>query len=196
MHQSTAAAVLCHFVLARWLRFQLLNFEPKTPLNLWTYRVLLEDAHADTDAVLACGVPVVLLHTTITDQRGVQGGEIVTCTVTAPAQQTAAAQHQQDPSRYGRQKTEQRGGRWRYHLHASSITRSAQTPGQSGKATLPLNPGFAAGELRPPQLMPVQLHPRPAHLCTQWAHGGWSRSCTRRAAARWWGCRQCSSEWR
>ena len=41
--------------------------------------VMLEDAHAHTDAVLAGGRPVELLHTSITDQGRVQGGEIVSC---------------------------------------------------------------------------------------------------------------------
>jgi hypothetical protein len=40
--------------------------------------VVVEDAHAHADAVLAGGVPVVLLHTPVTDEGGVQGGEVVT----------------------------------------------------------------------------------------------------------------------
>lgn len=38
----------------------------------------LEDSGGNTDAVLAGGCPVELLHTPITDERCVQGGEIVT----------------------------------------------------------------------------------------------------------------------
>ncbi len=41
--------------------------------------VVLEDAHAHADAVLAGWVPVVLLHASVTDQRRVQRREIVTC---------------------------------------------------------------------------------------------------------------------
>lgn len=37
-----------------------------------------EDSLADTDAVLAVGGPVELLHTAVTDEGGVQGGEVVT----------------------------------------------------------------------------------------------------------------------
>ena len=40
--------------------------------------VVLEDAHAHADAVLERRRPVELLHATVTDERGVQGGEVVT----------------------------------------------------------------------------------------------------------------------
>mmetsp|Transcript_16770 Transcript_16770/g.36477 ORF Transcript_16770/g.36477 Transcript_16770/m.36477 type:complete len:491 (+) Transcript_16770:122-1594(+) len=40
--------------------------------------VILEDTGGDTDAVLARGVPVELLHATVADEGRVQGGEIVT----------------------------------------------------------------------------------------------------------------------
>ena len=40
--------------------------------------VLPEDPLANTDTVLASGRPVELLHTSVTDKRGIQGGEIVT----------------------------------------------------------------------------------------------------------------------
>ena len=40
--------------------------------------VLTEDSLAHTDAILASGRPVKLLHTSITDEGGVQGREIVT----------------------------------------------------------------------------------------------------------------------
>mmetsp|Transcript_8889 Transcript_8889/g.24868 ORF Transcript_8889/g.24868 Transcript_8889/m.24868 type:complete len:463 (-) Transcript_8889:14-1402(-) len=40
--------------------------------------VSLEDAAGDADAVLEGGGPVVLLHASVTDERGVEGGEIVT----------------------------------------------------------------------------------------------------------------------
>merc|ERR1712127_1088604 len=40
--------------------------------------VSLEDAAGDADAVLEGGGPVVLIHASVTDERGVEGGEIVT----------------------------------------------------------------------------------------------------------------------
>mmetsp|Transcript_11353 Transcript_11353/g.34115 ORF Transcript_11353/g.34115 Transcript_11353/m.34115 type:complete len:373 (-) Transcript_11353:479-1597(-) len=42
------------------------------------HTVVLEDTHAHTNAVLAGGVPVELLHATVTDERRVQGTEVVT----------------------------------------------------------------------------------------------------------------------
>jgi len=38
----------------------------------------LEDSHGNTDAVLACGGPIKLLHAPISDEGGIQGGEIIT----------------------------------------------------------------------------------------------------------------------
>lgn len=40
--------------------------------------VVSEDTGADADTVLAGRVPVKLLHTAVTDERSIQGGEIVT----------------------------------------------------------------------------------------------------------------------
>ena len=42
------------------------------------HAIMLEDAHADADAVLARGRPVELLHAPVTDQGCVQGGEVIT----------------------------------------------------------------------------------------------------------------------
>ena len=42
--------------------------------------ILLEDTHADTNAVLTSGGPVEFLHTPITNKRGIQGAEVITCT--------------------------------------------------------------------------------------------------------------------
>ena len=43
------------------------------------HAIVLEDAHADTNTVLAAGGPVELLHATITNEGRVQGAEVITC---------------------------------------------------------------------------------------------------------------------
>ena len=53
-------------------------------LTLTVDVILHEDTHAHADTVLTRWVPVELLHTSITNQGGVQGGEIVTCTQHIP----------------------------------------------------------------------------------------------------------------
>jgi hypothetical protein len=74
-HQEYPQACCCYTPLK--------NPATQSPEN----RAHLEDAHAHADAVLAGGVPVVLLHTAITNEGCVQGGEIVTCATMKQQQQ-------------------------------------------------------------------------------------------------------------
>ena len=56
--------------------------------------IVLEDAHAHADAVLAGRVPVVLLHPPVTDQWRVQRREIVACAFDTGRSLTAESEEQ------------------------------------------------------------------------------------------------------